>query len=173
MDAQDFGLLIIRIVIGLTMAAHGAQKAFGWWSGPGPDGWTGAMTHMGFRPAAGWAAVSTGAELVGGLMLAVGFATPLAVAILTAQLIVIIFQVHWANGFFNTKGGIEFPLVLLAGVIGIALTGPGSISVDALLELAYGLDLRLALVGLGVVAAVFALRVPATGKANDSADQQA
>ena len=58
MDSADIGLAFLRIVIGLTMAAHGAQKAFGWWSGPGPDGWRRAVASMGFRPSGLWAAIS-------------------------------------------------------------------------------------------------------------------
>jgi putative oxidoreductase len=169
-DAPDFGLLILRLVVGLTMAAHGAQKAFGWWNGPGPAGWTGAMTQMNFRPQAAWAAVSTGAELVGGLMLAVGFVIPLAVGILIAQLIVIIGQVHWSKGFFSMNGGIEFPLALLAAVVAIALTGPGQVSADAALGLVYGLELHLAFIGLGVIAAAIALSVPRMARASDAAE---
>src|SRR5437879_11271557 len=70
-------LLILRVVIGLTVAAHGAQKLFGWWDGPGMKGWTGAMNHMRIRPATPWAWMSAFAEFFGGIGLAVGFLTPL------------------------------------------------------------------------------------------------
>src|SRR2546430_8497870 len=70
------GLLILRLVIGLTVAAHGAQKLFGWWGGPGMTGWTGAMNRMRIRPAVPWAWTSALAELLGGPGLAVRLVTP-------------------------------------------------------------------------------------------------
>src|SRR2546430_14628944 len=69
-------LLILRVVIGLTVAAHGAQKLFGWWDGPGMKGWTGAMNHMRIRPATPWAWMSALAEFFGGIGLARGVLTP-------------------------------------------------------------------------------------------------
>src|SRR6188508_2705916 len=92
MNPIDLSLLILQLGVGLTFAAHGAQKVFGWWGGPGLAGWEGAMAHMGFRPARLFALVSAGAELVGGLMLAVGFLTPFVAAVLVAQTVVIIGQ---------------------------------------------------------------------------------
>ena len=126
MDTLDFALLILRLGVGLTFAAHGAQKVFGWWGGPGFENWQGAMAHMGFRPARVFASVSAGVELVGGLLLAVGFLTPLAGAALIGQSVVIIGQVHWQNGFFNTGGGIEFPLTLGVATAAIVLVGQAS-----------------------------------------------
>lgn len=82
MDPIDAGLLVLRVVIGLTFAAHGAQKAFGWWCGRGWDRWRGAMFAMGFHPAPLFAVISIGAEIVGGLRLALGLLTQLAAAIL-------------------------------------------------------------------------------------------
>ena len=131
----DAGIAVLRITIGLIFAAHGAQKAFGWWNGPGYAGWTGAIGRMGFRPAPFWAFVSVGAELGAGLLLAVGLLTPLAAAGLVAQCIVIIARVHWANGFWNGNGGFEFPLALAGGSMALALTGPGAWSLDARLPI--------------------------------------
>ena len=127
----DAGIAFFRITIGLIFAAHGAQKAFGWWKGPGYGGWTGAIAKMGFRPVAMWAFISVGAELGGGLFLVLGLLTPLAAASLVGQGIVIIARVHWPNGFWNSNGGYEFPLALLGGSVAIALTGPGAWSLDA------------------------------------------
>ena len=58
MELIDAALLVLRVGIGLVFAAHGAQKLFGWWNGPGMAGWQGAMEHMGYRPAPLFAAVS-------------------------------------------------------------------------------------------------------------------
>ena len=159
MDSADLGLVVLRLVIGLIFAAHGAQKAFGWWGGPGYAGWTGALQHMGIRPAPWWALVSTAAELAGGLLLALGLLTPLAAAALIGQSVVIVFAVHWAKGVWNANGGWEFPIALAAGVVAIAATGPGAISLDAALGLALAEPVRLALAVLALLGALTALAI--------------
>jgi putative oxidoreductase len=131
MDPVDAGLLVLRLAIGLTFAAHGAQKAFGWWGGPGWDRWRGAMLGMGFRPASLFATLSIGAELVGGVCLALGLVTAVAAAVLAAQSVVIILKVHAPHGFWNRSEGIEYPLALGLSAIAIELTGPGRLSLDA------------------------------------------
>jgi putative oxidoreductase len=160
MNAIDLSLLILQLGIGLTFAAHGAQKVFGWWGGPGLTGWQGAMERMGFRPARLFALVSALAELVGGLFLAVGFLTPLVAAVLVAQTVVIIGQVHLSNGFFNARSGIEFPLLLGIGAAAVGLGGPSGISVDAALGLALDPTARVALLALGLVAGLATLAIP-------------
>jgi len=160
MDATNLGLLVLRLVMGLTFAAHGAQKAFGWFDGIGWAGWQGIMVRLGFRPTVLFAAVSTGAELVGGVSLAAGFLTPLAATILVGQLIVIIAKSHWANGFWNRANGFEFPLALLGGTGAIGLIGPGAISLDAVDGFALSEAIRIALVVVGVVGGLLTLAVP-------------
>ena len=116
MALADTTLLILRLVVGLTFAAHGAQKAFGWWNGPGIEGWQKIVAGMRFHPAPLWTLASVGAELVGGVLIAIGLFTPLAASLLIGQSVVIILKVHLPNGFWNKAGGIEFPLALAAGV---------------------------------------------------------
>jgi len=157
MTDTDLGLLVLRVGVGLTFAAHGAQKAFGWWEGAGIDGWQAALDRMGFRPTAAWAAVSIGAELIGGLMLAMGFLTPLAGMFLIGQAVVIIIKAHLPRGFWSTKGGYEFPLALAAGTVAIVFAGPGALSVDGLLGLTFADWLRPALIGIGLVGGLAAL----------------
>lgn len=152
MTGPDLGLVIVRVVTGLIFAAHGAQKAFGWWQGPGFAGWKGAMERMGLRPAWFWAAVSTVVELVGGLLLVVGLLTEIAAPFLVAQSLVIIFRRHLAKGFWNHNGGIEFPLSLLGGALAVTASGAGAISLDAAAGIAFadqvrGIILLVALVG--------------------------
>lgn len=146
------GLLILRLVVGLTMAAHGAQKAFGWFGGPGITGWTGVVEKMRIRPAFPWAWISALTELGGGLLLALGLLTPLAAAAITDSMLVAIALVHWPNGFWNTNRGYEFNVVIVASVVALALTGPGAYSLDALLRLRLPEPATLLVVALATLA---------------------
>ncbi len=125
-------LLILRVVVGLTIAAHGAQKVFGWWSGSGIPGWAGALTHMRVRPAMPWAIASAAAELLGGLGVAVGLLSPLAAFAIIGTQLVAIGLVHIPHGFWSTKGGYEFNLTILAAMFAVAIAGPGAYSLDGL-----------------------------------------
>jgi putative oxidoreductase len=127
------GLLVLRLVVGLIVAAHGAQKLFGWWGGPGMTGWVGAMNRMRIRPAVPWAWISAFGELLGGLGLAVGLLNPLPSLAILGSMLVAIALVHWPRGFWSTKGGYEFNLSIIAGIGAIALAGPGAYSLDAAL----------------------------------------
>jgi putative oxidoreductase len=133
--SPDLALALARAAAGLIVAAHGAQKAFGVWGGPGFSGWTQAMGRMGLRPPTLWAYLSAGAELVGGIAFALGLLVPVAGALLTMQMAVAMQRVHWAKGFWNGKGGIEFSLLLaaIAAIGGIA--DPGVYSLDRLFGL--------------------------------------
>ena len=162
----DAGIATLRITIGLIFAAHGAQKAFGWWKGSGYAGWTAAIGKMGFRPVALWAFISVAAELGAGLLLALGLLIPLAAAGLIGQEIVIIARVHWVNGFWNTDRGYEYPLALLGGSMAIALTGPRGWSFDA--QLPVGL-LYEPIVRWGVLLVAIAVAAVATFLANRQA----
>lgn len=158
----DVGLLLLRLSVGLTFAAHGAQKALGWWGGPGFAGWTGAIGKMRFAPAQFWAVVSAYVELLGGLSFAAGLLTAIGSALLFAQALVIVFRVHLPKGFWNRNSGVEFPLQLLAGSALVLLGGPGALSVDAALALRIDAGLRLliaALAVLGVLLAVASARL--------------
>ena len=133
--STDVAFALARGVAGLILAAHGAQKAFGVWDGPGLLGWTQGMTRMGLRAPSLWAYVTAATELVGGVALALGLLVPVVAALVTMQMAVAIQRVHWAKGFWNGKGGIEFPLTLgaIAAISGVA--DPGVYSVDRVLGL--------------------------------------
>jgi putative oxidoreductase len=167
--ATDLALLVLRVAVGLVFAAHGAQKAFGWWSGPGFAGWRSAMERMNLRPAGLWATLSMGVELVGGLLFAAGLFTPFAAAALIAQSIVIIGQVHWQNGFFNTKGGYEFPLTLGVAAAAILLAGAGAYALDATFGLDYPIEVRIGLAIVAVIGAAIALATPRVSSPGASA----
>ena len=129
------GLLILRLVIGLILAAHGAQKLFGWWGGPGMTKWAQAIQRLRIRPAQPWAWVSALSEFGGGLLLALGLLSPLGSLAIIGAMLVAIATVHLSKGFWTSKGGYEFNLSLLAGAAALALTGPGPYSLDAALRI--------------------------------------
>lgn len=133
--AVALGLLILRIGVGLIVAAHGAQKLFGWWGGPGMTNWAGAMTRMRMRPPVLWAWVSAIGEFAGGLAVAIGLLSPLGSFAIVGSMVVAIALVHWPKGFWVSKGGFEFNLSLVAGATALAITGPGAWSLDSLLRL--------------------------------------
>ena len=128
----DVALLILRVVAGLTVAAHGAQKLFGWFDGPGRVNWEQGLQKQGLRPARFWGYLNILGELGGGLSLAFGFLTPLGAAGVFGAMLMAIASAHWKNGFFNSKRGIEFPLALLSIATAVGIAGPGAISLDTL-----------------------------------------
>jgi putative oxidoreductase len=151
--STDLALALVRVVVGLVIAAHGAQKVLGVWGGPGLAGWTQGVSRMGMRPPVFWAWVSAFAELAGGVAFALGFLLPVVAAALTIQMAVAIARAHWGKGFWNTKGGIEFPFTLgaIAAINGIA--DPGLYSLDRALGLpAMGAGVYVALLVVGAVA---------------------
>ncbi|HWB15313.1 MAG TPA: DoxX family protein [Vicinamibacterales bacterium] len=132
------GLLLLRLTAGVTLAAHGAQKLFGWFGGPGLGKTADVMESLGFVPGRAQALAAGLAELVGGLLLALGLATPLAAAIVFGVMIVAAVSVHLPRGFFVTNGGAEYTLVLGVAGLTLAFTGAGRLSLDALLGLSFG-----------------------------------
>lgn len=128
---MNLGLLIIRVVIGLTFMGHGAQKLFGWFGGYGPKGTGGWMESIGIKPGVAMAIIAGLSELAGGLLFAAGLFTPIAAILIAATMVVAILKVHGQNGYWGDKGGFEYQLVLIAVVLGVAFIGAGSYSVDA------------------------------------------
>lgn len=129
------GLLLARLVLGLLMAAHGAQKLFGWFGGHGLAGTAGFFDQLGFRPGRAFALAAGLAEFGGGLLVATGLLGPIGPALIVSVMIVAAVTVHLANGLFAMNNGVEVPLLYAAGATALALTGPGAYSLDALLGL--------------------------------------
>lgn len=151
---SDIGLLVLRLVLGLYLSAHGAQKLFGWFHGYGLAGTSGWFDTMGFRPALFWTATSAAGELIGGLLVLFGFLNPLGSLAIAASMAVATLGVHWAKGPFALDGGFELPLTDWAIALALALTGPGRYSLDAALRTGLPLPLGLA---LGLSAAIVVL----------------
>ena len=158
------GLLLLRVVVGLTVAAHGAQKLFGWFGGPGLSGFSAMLSQLGIRPARSWAVVAGVAEFAGGLLVAVGLATPVAALAVCGSMLVAMLSVHAGKGFWNHNGGIEFSLTLLATMVGLSLTGAGIYSLDRLLSVTLPEPatwlIAAVLVLLGVGGALASARLP-------------
>lgn len=172
---MDVGLLLLRFVVGGLMAAHGAQKLLGWFGGFGIQGTGGWLESMGFRPGAMHARLVGLSEFAGGLALLIGFFTPFAAAAIVGVMVVAIATVHWEKGFFNTAGGYEFNLTLIAAAVALAMTGAGRFSLDNAFDLGFGgVAWGLAALALGVLGAVMSLSLrkpaPAAAQPSDEAD---
>jgi len=128
-----FPLLLVRLVIGLAFAAHGAQKLFGWFGGYGLAGTAGFFESIGFRPGRFFALAAGFAELVGGLLIAVGLGGPIGPMFVIAAMLVAIVAVHLRNGFFVQNNGIEVPLLYLVVAVSYAFAGLGALSLDGAL----------------------------------------
>src|SRR5712691_3212134 len=109
---MDIGLLLLRLTVGLTLAAHGAQKLFGWFGGPGLDATSQFLAMLGFSAGRRHALMAGLAETGGGLLLALGFLTPAAAAVVFSVMLVAALSAHVKKGFFLTSGGYEYTFVL-------------------------------------------------------------
>ena len=132
---MNAGKLLARVVVGGLFVAHGTQKLFGWFDGPGIEGASKMMHSIGLRPGRRNALAASATELIGGAMLVAGALTPLAAAGLIATMITAIRTVHLKNGLWNSKGGYEFNLAMIAAILAIIEGGPGELSVDSALGL--------------------------------------
>lgn len=130
MTPYDVGLLILRLVLGLTMAAHGLNKFFGGGRIPGTARW---FESIGMKPGKFHATVAATTETAAGLGLAAGLLTPIPAAGFVSLMLVAAWTVHRANGFFIVKEGWEYNLVLAATAVVIATLGAGRLSLDHLI----------------------------------------
>jgi len=127
---MEYGILFLRVVAGLALAAHGSQKLFGFFGGSGPAGTRKFFAGLGFRAPLAMAFVAGLSELVGGLLFALGLVTPFAAFALTVVMLNAIGTVHWKKGFFNSAGGFEYNLLIIATALAVTATGAGRLSLD-------------------------------------------
>jgi putative oxidoreductase len=159
------GLLLIRLVFGVLMAAHGSQKLFAWFGGYGLTGTGTFFEQLGFRPGRLFAGAAGWTEVFGGVLAAVGLGGPIGPAFMVSVMIVAVVSVHWGHGLFAATNGIEVPLLYATSAAALAFTGSGRYSLDALL----GLTLMSTTANAGIALALAALGAIANLTARQSA----
>ena len=125
--------LILRVPVGLILAAHGAQKLFAWFGGYGLEGTGQWMASIGLEPGYWLAMMSGSAEFFGGIALAIGLLTRPAAVVAGFTMLIAIFSVHISNGLFMANNGYEYALTLLVVTVVLAIQGAGSFSLDNVL----------------------------------------
>jgi putative oxidoreductase len=130
---RPYGLAALRLCVGAVFLAHGAQKLFGAWDGPGLAGTAELFATLGLTPAYPLATLTALAEFGGGVLLILGGLTRWVALVLAIEMGVAVWKVHYLNGFFlnSPRGpGIEFCMVLIGALLCLMLTGPGAVSID-------------------------------------------
>lgn len=147
---QSLGLLLLRLILGGIFAAHGAPKLFGGpgkpvpalaaeklgpgfaeaWEAHGGENWVKRLEELGVPSPRAMAYLAGAIEVGGGACLALGWLTRLAALLLILQMVVAIQRVHWKNGLFGSRGGYEFNLALIGGLLVLLLGGPGRLAID-------------------------------------------
>jgi putative oxidoreductase len=124
---MSYGILLLRLVVGLAFVGHGTQKLFGWFGGYGPKGTGGFFASQGYRAPVLMAVLAGLAEAGGGTLLALGLATPLAGALLAIVMINAIGSVTFKKAFML---GSELEIAYLTIAVSLAAIGPGRFSID-------------------------------------------
>jgi len=152
------GRLIARLTIGGLFVGHGTQKLFGWFGGRGPDGTAETMEKLELRPGRRHALAAGISETAGGALLGLGALTPAAAAMLSGTMFTAIRKVHFKKGLWNTGGGYEYNLTLVAALAALVEAGPGAPSLDRRLGIERtGSRWALASVAAGLVGAQLAI----------------
>jgi putative oxidoreductase len=166
--ATDAGRLLLRGSFGSLMAGHGAQKLFGWFGGHGLNGTSMWLESMGFKPGKPWAVAAGASEFGGGVLTELGLLHPLGPLLTLGSMGIATFKVHWGKPIWVTSGGAELPVLNMAIVSALLLSGPGRYSLDNLLNIRLPRWLAIpggALAAAGVAYGVF------ISQANQAAEQ--
>jgi len=175
MSLKDAGLLVLRAGVGSAMAAHGAQKLFGAFDGPGLQGTAGFMGNLGLRPPHYWASAAAAGEFGGGVLTALGFLSPFGSIGTISAMAMATQKAHMGKPFFATAGGPEVPALYSTVALALAATGPGLYSLDK----AFGLKIprwlsataTLAAAGVVVYGMLQEPDAPQPDEAQQSADE--
>ncbi len=133
-----YAALLLRVPVGLILAAHGAQKLFGWFGGYGLEGTGQWLASIGLEPGYLMALLAGGAEFFGGLALVLGLLTRPAALVSAFTMLVAIFAVHIGNGLFMSNNGYEYALALFAITLALAVQGAGRFALDKVLLERFG-----------------------------------
>lgn len=167
---MDLALFVLRIVVGGLFAAHGAQKLFGALGGHGIAGTGQFFEQIGLKPGERHARAAGLAEFGGGLLLILGFLTPLGAAAIIGTMTVAILAVHAPKGWENTSGGYEYNIVLGAVAFALAAAGPGAWSIDHAIGLDWAAGWGFVALAAGILGGVGAL-ISARGQQQRPAPQ--
>ncbi len=168
---RDVGLLLLRLTVGGLLAGHGAQKFFGWFSGPGLQGTAGWLESFGLKPANLWALGAAMSEFGGGTLTALGLFEPLGPIATMASMVMATATAHKGKPIWVTAGGAELPVTDMAAALCLVLTGSGRFSLDRVL----GIRVPRALVALVALAEVALVVLALTNRSTPatSSPQQA
>jgi putative oxidoreductase len=149
---SNLAVLLLRLVVGSLLAGHGAQKLFGWFSGPGIEGTTGFMEMLGLKPGRPLAVLAGLSEFGGGVLTLLGFLNPVGPISIIGSMAVATATAHRGKPIWNTEGGAELPVTNISASTALILNGPGKYSLDRL----FGIRLPawIAPVGLATVIAI-------------------
>ena len=153
---MDTGVLLIRLIVGLSLGVHGLQKLFGWFDGRGLRRTAAGFAALGYRPPMAMALLAGAGECAGWLLVT-GLAFPLGCAAGVGVMINAV-KVAWGSGPRLPTGAYEYPLVMCVVIAGLAFTGPGRWSLDQALGVhLYGTAWGLGAIAFGIVTAVLVL----------------
>jgi putative oxidoreductase len=149
---SNLAVLLLRLVVGSLLAGHGAQKLFGWFSGPGIEGTTGFMEMLGLKPGRPLAILAGLSEFGGGVLTLLGFLNPVGPISIIGSMAMATATAHRGKPIWNTEGGAELPVTNISASTALILNGPGKYSLDRL----FGIRLPawIAPVGLATVIAI-------------------
>jgi len=125
----DLGILFLRLGLGIMFAAHGLQKSFGLFGGPGIKGFSGMLAGLGFVPPVFWALVAAYTELIGGLLLIAGIFVRPAALLLLILIVTAALKVHLGKGFFLSGGGFEYTFVIASVCLALVFLDAGKFAV--------------------------------------------
>ena len=153
---SNLAVLVLRLVLGLLLAGHGAQKLFGWFGGPGLQGTSGWMESIGLQPGRLWALMAGLSEFGGGVLMVLGLLNPIGPLGAIGSMAMATVKVHGIKPIWVTEGGAELPVTNMAAATALILNGPGKYSLDRALGIRWPRWL-VAILGLIIIALTVAI----------------